>query len=77
MASPKRVWRRKVSTGQNLGEITFNGWQKDMSLQRCLRRNRGVVGKPKYVICSEHKKGMFQVGGSCPLGQMLFVNNKI
>lgn len=29
------------------------------------------------MVCSRLKKSMFQDGRSCPLGQMLFINNKV
>ena len=40
MALPKRVWRREVSTGKSLGEITIcNDFQEEMSLQKRWKRN--------------------------------------
>lgn len=77
--APKRIWRREVSTGQNLGEvITFRGWQKEISLQKRLKEaTRKLVGKSEYMVSSRHTKRMLQVGGSCSLGQMLFVDNNV
>ena len=74
MVLPRRVQRREVSTGPNLGEITaFYGWQEEMMLQKRLKRDRDVVGKPKNVVCSRPKKRVFQDEGSGPLGQRVFV----